>query len=892
MYCINQHQGLRIFINFQAWKLWNEGNIIVSVDACKWGYCLCKNSIVSTTQVSMANAIASRPLALCLLLLCCMILWQFCVTVATDTIVASQVLSVGQTLVSAGQIFELGFFTPVNSSKRYIGIWYKNISPRTIVWVANRESSLAVTDNSAILTIGKDGNLRLLDGKQSTIWSTNISTQVNSSSAVLSNTGDLILQDTVSGGTLWESFQDPCNVLLNTNMMLGVNTKTGEKRSLTSWKSEDDPSPGNFTGGLLPQTPVQAFVWKGSAIHWRSGPWNGVKFVGVEGPDAEFTNIFAIQQNNQVGTVYLTFIAYSNSSVYMMRLLPSGSLEFLLWEQSGQLNVTWVAPASACEVYGTCGPFGVCNSHEFPICKCPKGFVPKSNEEWSKGSWSSGCVRRTELLCQKNVSGNLGSGREEIDGFLTLNGMKLPDGYHYLYSKDVEACQNWCLDNCSCTAYAYVNGIDCLVWIGELKDMQKFMISGEDLFVKLAHSELVKKKRRAALIISLTAGTIMIIFICIMYIKCKQKAKQIVGFMLRPSLKKSSSASYSFRDGKSKFRLDELPLFKLEKLAIATNDFEECNKLGQGGFGPVYKGRLEDGQEIAVKRLSKFSGQGVDEFMNEVGVISKLQHRNLVRLLGCCIDGEEKMLVYEYMPNKSLDAILFDPSKKQLLHWNKRFGIIEGICRGLLYLHRDSRLKIIHRDLKASNILLDENLNPKISDFGMARIFQGNQDYVNTRRVVGTYGYMSPEYALEGHFSEKSDIFSFGVLLIEIVSGIRNSSFGYNEDSLSLLAYAWKLWNEGNIISIIDTTILDPCFHPEILRCIHVGLLCVQEHPIDRPNICTLISMLGGEITNLSQPKQPGFTRRHITLDSGTTQLCQQQSGSINYVSITDLGGR
>ncbi|GAB4831068.1 hypothetical protein Ancab_040225 [Ancistrocladus abbreviatus] len=176
--------------------------------------------------------------------------------------------------------------------------------------------------------------------------------------------------------------------------------------------------------------------------------------------------------------------------ISLPRLLPSGSLEIVMWKDTGQWNVTWVQPASACDVYGTCGPFGICNSKESPICKCPEGFMPKSKEKWSKGSWSSGCVRQTELLCQKIVSGNLGSGREEIDGILTLNGMKLPDGYQYLYSKDVQGCRNWCLDNCDCTAYAYVNGIDCLVWIGDLIDMQEFMISGEDLFVKLAHSEL------------------------------------------------------------------------------------------------------------------------------------------------------------------------------------------------------------------------------------------------------------------------------------------------------------------------------------------------------------------------------------------------------------------
>ncbi|KAL0012584.1 hypothetical protein SO802_007692, partial [Lithocarpus litseifolius] len=185
-------------------------------------------------------------------------------------------------------------------------------------------------------------------------------------------------------------------------------------------------------------------------------------------------------------------------------------------------------------------------------------------------------------------------------------------------------------------------------------------------------------------------------------------------------------------------KLHDLPIFSLEEVATATNNFHVANMLGRGGFGPVYKGKLQDGQEIAVKRLSKSSGQGLEEFMNEVMVISKLQHRNLVRLLGCYSEGEEKMLIYEYMPNKSLDTYVFDPLNQKLLNWKKRFNIIEGIGRGLLYLHRDSRMKIIHRDLKASNILLDEELNPKISDFGIARIFRERENQANTKRVVGT----------------------------------------------------------------------------------------------------------------------------------------------------------
>ncbi|GAB4831070.1 hypothetical protein Ancab_005080 [Ancistrocladus abbreviatus] len=577
----------------------------------------------------MAAPVSSWPLVPRILVEFCVILLQFSVAVTRDTINASHALTVGQRVASADQAFELGFFSPGNSSGRYIGIWYRNSSPKLIVWVANRESPLAITDNSAILTVGNDGNLRLLDGKQSTVWSTNISTHVNSSSAVLSYTGDLILKDTMSGVTLWETFQDPCNVFLSTNMKLGVNTKTGEKRFLTSWKSEDDPSPGNFTLGGVPQTPLQALIWKGSAIYWRSGPWNGATFVGIEGIDGNYIENFSVEQNNQMGTVYITFNAYSNSSIYMIRLLPSGSLESIMLEDSGQWNVTWKAPASACDVYGTCGPFGVCNSNESPICKCQEGFVPKSNEEWSKGNWSSGCVRRTELLCQRNMSGNLvRSGKS--DGFLTLNGMKLPNSYQFLESEDDKGCRNWCLDNCKCTAYAYVNGINCLVWTGDLIDMQKFMIIGEDLYLKLAHSELVEKKQRAALIISVTIVTIIIMFICIiMYVKCRQKAKQRADtaiFILHPVLKKMSSASYIFKDHKSKLRIDELPLFKFEKLAIATNNFEGCNMLGRGGFGLVYKILQRSNFYFGINGLALLKGYAEASFTS-TGILVKKKPR-------------------------------------------------------------------------------------------------------------------------------------------------------------------------------------------------------------------------------------------------------------------------
>ncbi|TQD77250.1 hypothetical protein C1H46_037191 [Malus baccata] len=300
--------------------------------------------------------------------------------------------------------------------------------------------------------------------------------------------------------------------------------------------------------------------------------------------------------------------------------------------------------------------------------------------------------------------------------------------------------------------------------------------------------------------------------------------------------------------------------FNFDTIRIATDDFSEANKLGQGGFGSVYKGRFFNGEEIAVKRLSVNSGQGDLEFKNEVLLVAKLQHRNLVRLLGFCLEGVERLLIYEFVPNASLDHIIFDPIKRAQLDWDRRYKIIVGITRGLIYLHEDSRLRIIHRDLKASNILIDEEMTPKISDFGMAKLFGVDQTQGNTSRIVGTYGYMAPEYAMHGHFSVKSDVYSFGVLVLEIVSGQKNNSFRHGENMEDLLSYAWKCWKEGTASNLIDPALTNGSRN-EIMRCIHIGLLCVQENIADRLTMNAIVLMLNSYSVTLPVPSQPAFFR-------------------------------
>ncbi|KFK30807.1 hypothetical protein AALP_AA6G028400 [Arabis alpina] len=322
--------------------------------------------------------------------------------------------------------------------------------------------------------------------------------------------------------------------------------------------------------------------------------------------------------------------------------------------------------------------------------------------------------------------------------------------------------------------------------------------------------------------------------------------------------KKTSETTPKAFDGDDITTVESLQL-DYRIIQAATDNFSENNKIGRGGFGEVYKGTFSDGAEVAVKRLSKTSGQGDTEFKNEVVVVAKLQHRNLVRLLGFCLEGEERILVYEYVPNKSLDYFLSDPAKQAQLDWTRRFKIIGGIARGILYLHQDSRLTIIHRDLKASNILLDADMNPKIADFGMARIFGMEQTQENTSRIVGTYGYMSPEYAMHGQFSMKSDVYSFGVLVLEIISGRKNSSFHDADGAHDLVTYAWTLWSNGTPLDLVDPIIVDNCQKSEVVRCIHIGLLCVQEDPVERPTLRTIFMMLTSNTVTLPVPRQPGF---------------------------------
>ncbi|CAA7020663.1 unnamed protein product [Microthlaspi erraticum] len=373
------------------------------------------------------------------------------------------------------------------------------------------------------------------------------------------------------------------------------------------------------------------------------------------------------------------------------------------------------------------------------------------------------------------------------------------------------------------------------------------------------------------------ALVVLVVVLLVIFIRCRTKNKRKTNNEERKLEEDISTDSMRF---------------DFTMLQDATSQFSLENKLGEGGFGAVYKGVLIDGQEIAVKRLSKNAQQGETEFKNEFLLVAKLQHRNLVKLLGYSIEGSERLLVYEFLPHTSLDKFIFDPIEGKEMEWEIRYKIIGGVARGLVYLHQDSRLRIIHRDLKASNILLDEEMTPKIADFGMARLFDidhTTQRYTN--RIVGTFGYMAPEYVMHGQFSFKTDVYSFGVLVLEIISGKKNSCFS-NEDSMEdLLSFAWRNWKEGVALNLVDKVLMTMSSYSSnmILRCINIGLLCVQEKVKERPSMASVLLMLDEHTLALSEPSKPGFFSHSDMVSDTSSSLGLNNAKTSNYNSNTEL---
>ncbi|OMP04567.1 hypothetical protein COLO4_09513 [Corchorus olitorius] len=635
--------------------------------------------------------------AVCSVTLFLIFLFKWCI--ALDTISPSQSLSDGETLVSGDKSFKLGFFSPGSSKNRYVGIWYKKIPVRTIVWVANRQNP--INDTSGLLMVNSTGNLVLLSQNQTVVWSSNTTKKAQSPIVQLLDSGNLVLRDERNGDSdseayLWQSFDYPTDTLLP-GMKLGWDLRTGLDRRLVAWKNSDDPSPGDFSWGIeLQYNNPEVVMWKGSKKFYRSGLWNGLGFSGA--PELRFNPLFHFRFVSNKDEVFYAFFLQDKSLLTRIVMNQTNYLRQRLVWSDGTWKVYALVPRDQCDSYGLCGAYGSCIVSQSPVCQCLDGFKPKKPEKWSSMDWSEGCLRRKPMNCSNK------------DGFVKLKGIKVPDAAHSWIDRtmNLRECRAKCLENCSCMAYTNANisgrGSGCVMWVDDLIDIRQ-IASGQELYVRVSASELKKKK----------------------------------------GIEETEQNIEERREDM------ELPLFDLSTIAKATDMFSLNNKLGEGGFGVVYK---------------------------------------------------------------------------------------------------DSRLRIIHRDLKASNVLLDHEMNPKISDFGMAKTFGGDQSEGNTNRVVGTYGYMAPEYAIDGLFSVKSDVFSFGILLLEIISGKKNRGFHHQDKTVSLIEH---------------------------------------QHPEDRPSMSSVVLMLGGE-SALPQPNEPGFLSNKNSFKA--VSWSTNPESSTNEMTVTHLEAR
>ncbi|KAM3745120.1 hypothetical protein ACB098_06G101900 [Castanea mollissima] len=839
-----------------------------------------------------------------------------------------------ETLVSPGGEFEFGFFSPSGSSgyKRYVGIWYK-WDKRTVVWVANRDDPLVNCNGT--FGIGTNGMLQVLDTSSRKVhWkcyhrcyscpTANLIVNLTDSGNLALYSNDIIL---------WESFDTPTDTFLP-----GMSMSSSMK--LTSWRDRDDPGSGNYT---IKRDPLDAgdlgtlIIYRGKTIYWKS--WKddrlsnisylfsfeaSVNFDYDRRSDPDFDNAEP-RDDCSVYNFCGKFGSCNPNNKLVCKCLPGFMPDVPEKWHSGDFSNGCAKNDKSCGdgdlflslkmIIGGENPQGIYEVNNENECKetCLKNCECKSysyDEQRLCQIWTQDLLNLQEehpyghnlsvrvaisdieptvrncVPCGTNMipyplstSSNCGDPMYYSFDCNTTTGQvsfKAPSGTYrvsgidpntqkfFIQVKDGRSLR--LNQSLPFNLTKITNDVE-IAWDPPLEPICNLTADCEDWphsSCKSAISWPSEKRIISLLIVGITSVIVLCVII-VMYIwrrkMTKRKEHGLIDQRNRAHRMLCSESHVQDLIDLGEFKEEDekgidLPFYDLESIRVATHNFSNENKLGQGGYGPVYKGKLPSGQEIAVKRLSKVSGQGLKEFKNEVVLIAKLQHRNLVKLYGYCIEGNEKILLYEYMPNKSLDSFIFDQKQSVILDWEMRFNIILGIARGLLYLHQDSRLRIIHRDLKTSNILLDHKMNPKISDFGLAKIVSGKQTEAITSRVAGTYGK-------------------------------KNTGFYQSQQAMSLLGYTWGLWTNNKLLDLMDETLRDTCIADQFVKCLNIGLLCVQDDPSDRPTMSIVIKMLDGETLNLPTPKQPAFFIRRDQSNSTSSNKPE----SINEVTIS-LEGR
>uniref|UniRef100_A0A2P2JY89 Receptor-like serine/threonine-protein kinase n=1 Tax=Rhizophora mucronata TaxID=61149 RepID=A0A2P2JY89_RHIMU len=756
-----------------------------------------------------------------------------------------------QTWSSNNGNFFLGFIA-VDPPSYIAAIYYVGGVP---IWTAGGPS--AAVDARAALHFLSTGNLQLVNGSGITVWNSNTS-HLGVNSASLNDSGDLVLRS--SNGSVWSSFQNPTDTIVPSQRF---ETKQVLRSGVYSFSLLDS---GNLT-----------LTWNDSVVFWNHD-FTSSNFTSPF-LQLQQNGILSLSDSNSNGT---QIVAYSNdygeetNALRFLKLDSDGNFRMYSSSRgSGTTGITWSALADSCQVYGYCGNMGICSYvGSDPVCGCPsENFEPIDVNDRNKG-----CKRKVKL---GDCAGNIAMVELKNTKFLTFQDQQVILG--------ITACRSNCLTSSPCiasssladgTGYCYLKTSDFV------SGYQSPVLPGTS-YVKVcapaqpnpSPSTQFGGKRNCRRQVWAVGSSMMSIIIGLV---------ALVGSCWWWSYRKGPRgvgmwAQYTLVDYASGAPVQ----FSYKELQRATKGFKE--KLGVGGFGAVYRGVLGNGTVVAVKQLEGIE-QGEKQFRMEVATISSTHHLNLVRLIGFCSEGRHRLLVYEFMKNGSLQNFLYTTEEQPgyLLNWLDRFNIALGTARGITYLHEECCQCIVHCDIKPENILLDENYNPKVSDFGLAKLVNPKgRRHRSLRSVRGTRGYLAPEWLSNLPITSKSDVYSYGMVLLEIVSGRRNFEVTAETDQTKFSLWAYENFEKGNLEAIVDKRLADQAtVMDQVIRAIQVSFWCIQEHPSQRPTMGKVVQMLEG-VRNIPRPPAPKVVNE-VPIGGTSTTLSSKDSTNFTGGASTD----
>uniref|UniRef100_A0A7N0V051 Receptor-like serine/threonine-protein kinase n=1 Tax=Kalanchoe fedtschenkoi TaxID=63787 RepID=A0A7N0V051_KALFE len=830
-----------------------------------------------------------------------------------DTLIINQPLTSNKTLVSSNGVFEFGFFKPGASLKQYVGVWY-TMSKTTVIWVANRQ--LPVVKTPGKLTLRKNGVLEISDNDNVTVWSSNLTGTVSNPVAQLLSTGNFVVRDgdrdPSTDAFLWQGFDYPCDTRVP-GMKIGYDVRRKRNLYQTSWKSPDDPAEGDYTFKLDITGIPQYFFWYGTREVIRSGPWNGQTFSGTPNMRPDALNRLSYTSDDE--WIYFSNEPTDPSVLTRTVVNLSGTWQRSMWDETERVWSPMPAFVNdACDIYNTCGPYASCvsSSKSGVMCECLEGYVPKSQRDWDAGKWTEGCVtvRRMAENCSRG------------DDFTKHSNVKVPDtrnAYGDL-SMSLEQCQMACLENCSCTAYGnwYVTykGTGCVMWLGELNDIRVYADEGQEIYVRgdsSARTESIGGSNAKGLKViiassALSALVLVIMILLIIHLRKLRKTNQLHRHSQPHTGIRDENSQRDYSTEINNGDLD-LPIFDIKTVSRATDNFSADNKLGQGGFGPVYKGLLQGGQEIAVKKLSQDSKQGSDEFKNEVMCIAKLQHRNLVKK-----KGYGPIRIYDESGLQAADQLHQRPTQVQP---DFHLSISSNFNRNAMPATSNSLIILV----LLLSVYSSEEAVDVVDTLIIDQPLSSNKTLVSGNGVF-ELGFFTPGSSLKQYVGvwytmSKTTVIWVANRQLPVVKTpgkltLRKNSVLEMSDNDNVTVWSsnltgtvsnpvaqllstgnfvtWNLYNAGRLMDAMDEKLTESCDEAEVERAIHVGLLCVQESPHDRPNMASVVLMLSSD-NRLPPPKAPGFFTSTKSVDPDSSSS-KHNFCSANEMSITQMDPR